>query len=120
MIRYNTLNQSEPLRINLYLLALLSLLSYPTISEAVIGEPATLPGIVELSVSALFSGYRFVRECGRRNRKLMKMEKELNAELLTIQISNGPFADRLYGNKKFSLKDLRGKRRILAICGSSS
>lgn len=120
LIRYNTLNQSEPLRINLYLLALLSLLSYPTVSEAVFGEPATLPGTIAAAAGAVFSGYRFYRECGRRSRKLSKMEKELNAELLTVQIANGPFADRLYGNVRFSLKDMRGKRRILAVCGSAA
>jgi len=120
LIRYNTLNQSEPLRINLYLLTTLSLLSYPSLSDAVIGEPATLPSTLLAIAGATFSGYRFIREAKRRIRKLNRMEKELNAECLTVQIPNGAFADRPYGKTKFELKALRGKRRIVAVCGSAS
>lgn len=120
LIRYNTLNQSEPLRINLYLLVMLGLLSYPAISDAVFGEPAPLPGTLAAVGGAAFSGYRFVRECGRRSRKLRRMEKELNAQLLTLRVPNGPFANRPYSDTKFELKQFRGKRRILAICGSAS
>jgi hypothetical protein len=42
LLRYSTLNQSEPLRINLYGLLALSLFAFPSVvSEAVGGEPAS-------------------------------------------------------------------------------
>jgi len=118
LIRYNTLNQSEPLRINLYALATLSFFSYTAINEAVVGEPATLAGTVATAAGGCFALYRFVRECGRRSQKLVRMEKELNAELLAVRLPNGPFADRPYGGSPaVQLRSLKGKNRILAICG---
>lgn len=120
LIRYNSLNQSEPLRINLYLLLTLSLFSYSAISEAVLGEPATIPGTIATGAGGLFLAYRFVRECKRRVKKLNRMEKESNAGALTIRIPTGPFADRPYGDVAFDLATLRGKRKILAICGNAS
>jgi len=120
LLRYNSLNQSEPLRINLYLLITASLFSYPAISEAVVGEPATLIGVAASTLGGIFGAYRFARECGRRSRKLSRMEKELNAELLSMRLPNNRFADRPYGNSPpVSVRQLRGSRRILAICGTA-
>lgn len=120
LLRYNSLNQSEPLRINLYLLLMAALFSYPAISEAVVGEQATLVGTAASTLGGAFAAYRFVRECGRRSRKLSRMEKELNAELLTVKLPNNRFADRPYGDAPpISVRQLRGNRRILALCGTA-
>jgi len=121
LVRYNSLNQSEPLRINLYLLLTLSSFSYSAVCEAVVGEPATLTGTALSTLVGIFGVYRFVRECGRRSSKLNRMEKELNAQGLTIRLPTNQFADRPYESNAVNLGSvLRSNRRVLAICGTSS
>jgi len=122
LLQYSTLNQSEPLRINLYLLLTLTLFAFPTINESVgiiadgTNSVITLAGSV---VGGLGSGFLFVRECGFRTKQLMRMEKELNAESLTVKLPTTNKLDpRLYGRQPVvALKELRGKRRILAVRG---
>ena len=118
LLRYNSLNQSEPLRINLYLIALVCCFSYPVISEAVYEEPASIVGTAVSALAGVFSTYRFIRELGRRSRKLNRMERELNSELLNVRILNNRLADRPFGSTPFPLRQLRGSRRILTICGN--
>ena len=118
LLRYNSLNQSEPLRINLYLIAMVSFFSYPVISQAVFDEPATLPGTIGSLLAGSFSTYRFIRECGRRSRKLNRMERELNSESLSVRILNNQLADRAFGSTPYTLRQLRGSRRVLTICGT--
>jgi len=121
LLRYNNLNQSEPLRINLYLLLSFSSFSYTAVSEAVVGEPATLTGTVASTLLGLFGVYRFVRECGRRSSKLNRIEKELNAQALSMRLPTNQFADRPYESNAVKLgRVLRSNRRVLAICGTSS
>jgi len=120
IIRYNSLNQSEPLRINIYLLATLSLFSYSTISESVLEEPATPVGLFLSVASGIFTLNRFFRECGRRSRKLNKIEKELNAERLKIRLPTGKFADRPFGGPPTQLKELKGNKRVLTIFGKNA
>jgi hypothetical protein len=117
LLRYNNLNQSEPLRINLYLVALLSLWSYPALSEAVVDQPATLPAVVVSTLAGGFAAYRFVRECSRRSRKLRKMERELNSQGLKVRLPNNPLADRPFATSAVTLRQVLPQRRVLAICG---
>mmetsp|Transcript_31101 Transcript_31101/g.62609 ORF Transcript_31101/g.62609 Transcript_31101/m.62609 type:complete len:511 (+) Transcript_31101:96-1628(+) len=118
LLRYNTLNQSEPLRINLFLLSTVTLLGYPLWSESVTGDVATTPSIAAAIAAGVGSASLFWRERTRRSNQLRRMEKELNAERLKL---------RLPVNEAFSsvrptatLKELRGKRRILAIRGTKA
>jgi len=117
LIRYNSLHQSEPLRINLYLLATITLFSYTSLSEAVLDTNPSIGPTIASIIGGLFTTSRFIRECKRRSKKLVKMEKELNAEGLRIRIANNLFADRAYGTKSIPLGSLKQEKRVLAVCG---
>jgi len=122
MISYSSRNQSEPLRINLYLIAAVALFSFPTLSEAVIGEQAELPAIVASTAAGVGAVALFFKECNNRLKQLMRIEKELNAETLSIKLATtNKFDDVIYGRSQpvLSLKTLRGNKRILVICGPS-
>ena len=98
LLRYGTLNQSEPLRINLYALLALSLFAFPSLSESVGFEPAGLTQTGGCIVGGLGSLGLFARECQRRSNQLYRIEKELNSELLKLRLpmnllSNIPFTD---------------------------
>lgn len=120
LLQYSSLNQSEPLRINLFLILAASLFSFPTLSEAVIGEQAQLPSIVISTLGGFGSVALFVKECQNRMKQLNRIEKELNSESLQIKLStSNKFDESIFGKQQsFSLKYLKGKKRILAICGS--
>ncbi|KAL3793443.1 hypothetical protein ACHAW5_001618 [Stephanodiscus triporus] len=116
LLRYNSLNQSEPLRINLYLLATISLLGYPLWCESVTGDVATSISTVASSAAGGGCAILFWRERTRRSNQLSRMEKELNAENLEVRM---PVNVAISSARPMSrLKDLKGKRRILAIRGS--
>ena len=117
LLQYNTLNQSEPLRINLYLLLTFTLLALPSMSEAVLGEDLSLPGTAASVLGSIGSFALFFRECGRRSKQLERIEKEMNAEFLPVRLPNNRFAERPYG-PPVQLKQLRGKKRIIALCGN--
>lgn len=118
LIRYNSLHQSEPLRINLYLLATITLFSYTGLSEAVLDQQASPITSIASIAGGLFTTYRFIRECKRRSTKLIKMEKEMNSQSLSIRLPSGKFSDRIYGNKSMQLYGLKKEKRVLAICGN--
>lgn len=117
LLQYNSLNQSEPLRINLYLLLAFALLALPSLSEAVLGENLSLPGTAASVLGSVGSFALFFRECSRRSRQLERIEKEMNAEFLTVRLPNNRFAERRFG-QTVQLKQLRGKKRIIALCGN--
>lgn len=116
LLRYNSLNQSEPLRINLYLLASISLLFYPTWCESVTGEVATPVSIAATSLGGIGCAALFWRERSRRSKQLFRMEKELNAEQLLVRYM--PF-DSAISSTRYTVRlgDLKGKKRILAVRG---
>ena len=122
LLQYSSLNQSEPLRINLFLILAVSLFSFPTLSEAVIGEEAQLASIVASTLGGVGAVGLFIKECQNRLKQLNRIEKELNAEFLTIKLpTKNKFDEAIYGNQATtSLKSLKGKKRILAICGPSA
>jgi len=121
LLQYSSLNQSEPLRINLYLFFSVCLFSFPTLSEAVVGEEAQLTSTVLAFLGGVGSVALFVKECQNRVKQLTRIEKEMNAEVLAIKIPTKNKFDRaLYGNQPtVSLKDLRSNKRVLAISGPS-
>ena len=88
-LRYNTLNQSEPLRINLYLLLMLTIFLYPAGSNAITGEFPTAIGTAALALGGTFGLYWFLREFGWRSDKIYRMEKELNTEFMAVHIPGG-------------------------------
>lgn len=122
LLQYSSLNQSEPLRINLYLILSVALFSFPTLSEAVIGEEAQFTSIAIALLSGVGSTALFLNECKNRLKQLTRIEKEMNAEFLPIKMpTKNKFDAAVYGNQPtLSLKSLRSNKRILAISGSSA
>lgn len=117
LLRYNSLNQSEPLRINLYLLATITLLGYPLWCESVTGDATTTITTIVSSISGLGCAGLFWRERTRRSNQLSRMEKELNAESLEVRMPvNAAFSSAR--GSMVRLGELKSKRRILAIRGT--
>lgn len=124
LLRYSSLNQSEPLRINLYALLALSLFAFPTVSEAVgVGEPTGLLQSGACILGGAGSMGLFVRECQRRSNQLYRIEKELNSELLKLRLpmnalSDAPFTDpTTFGTL---IKTTSMPPRILVVSGTAS
>lgn len=121
LLQYSSLNQSEPLRINIFFILALCLFAYPGLSDAVLSEKADLSSTVLSCLGGFCSSALFLRECRSRLKQLLRIEKELNAENLNVRLSTiNKFDERLYGNQPvIRLKDLQGKKRIIAIYGAS-
>ncbi|KAL7488763.1 hypothetical protein ACHAW6_014352 [Cyclotella cf. meneghiniana] len=116
LLRYNSLNQSEPLRINLFFLSTISLFGYPFWCESVTGELPTLPSSLGAAGVGLACAFLFWRERSRRSSQLTRMEKELNAGSLEVKLPVNTALSSV--RPAVCLKQLRGKRRVVAIQGS--
>jgi hypothetical protein len=124
VVRYDSLNQSEPLRITLFGIACVTFLIAPTFTETVGYDPMSTPAVVASLVGALVWGGLFVRECHRRANQLSRIEKELNAERLPIRIPTNTFAERPYA-PPVTLKEMRTMQqqsppRLIALCGDQA
>ena len=122
VVRYDSLNQSEPIRIILFAIFGATSLSAPSLAEAVGYEPMSTPAIIVSVISAISSGALFYRECSRRSKQLKRIEKELNSESLPIRLPNNILAEMPFA-KAMTLKNLRSTQRpprIIAICGNRS
>jgi hypothetical protein len=121
LLRYDSLNQSEPLRINLYGLLALTLFSAPFIAEAVAGENLSLVQTLISFASGGGAVGMFVRECGKRSKQLYRMEKELNAEFLTLRLPTNALADTSFGAPQTfgALRASLSPPRIVALCGTA-
>lgn len=120
LIRYSSLNQSEPLRINLFALLALVLFAAPTLSEALGNEEMGIVGTVFSVLAGVGSIGLFLREVKRRDKQLVRIEKELNTEYLQLRLPTNALADQRF-TKPASLEQLRklsNPPRIIAICGS--
>ena len=116
LVRYNSLNQSEPLRINLFLLMTVTLMGYPLWCESVTGDvPSTIPSIAA-AAAGVGCGALFNRERSRRSRQLNRMEKELNAESLQVKLPVNKAITSTRPTATF--KQLKSKRRIVAFRGN--
>lgn len=116
LLRYNSLNQSEPLRINLFLLMTVTLLGFPLWCESVTGELPTNLSALGACAAGVGCASLFNRERSRRSNQLNRMEKELNAERLEVKL---PVSKAISSTRPtVQLKELRGKRRIVAIRGN--
>lgn len=125
LAKYNSLNQSEPLRINLSALGVFVFLSLPTlltstddINNSAALSTLTVPQTLGISiVGALASATFFVKECRKRSRQLTRLEKELVARDLFIKPPASLLADRPFGNAVSirGLQEYGGGPRILAL-----
>jgi hypothetical protein len=92
LLRYNSLNQSEPLRINLYALLALALFVFPSIRESIGMEYSNGDEIMGMAQTGLCflggvgSTGLFLRECQSRSNQLIRIEKELMAQGLMIRL----------------------------------
>jgi hypothetical protein len=122
LVRYDALNQSEPLRITLFSILCLTCLAAPSLSEAVGYDEMGLPATIGSFACAAASAGLLFRECSRRAKQLTRIEKELNTELLPIRIPTNALADRPFSKPVTlkALKDLTNPPRIIAICGTQS
>ena len=95
LAKYNSLNQSEPLRINLAALAMLTCMASPWLVPELSSSSSslTLPQGIAAASLAVLSGGAFVRECQRRSKQLTRLEKELEALDLFIKLPSNLLAD---------------------------
>ena len=117
LLRYNSLNQSEPLRINLFILMTVSLLGYPLWCESVTGEVPTTLSSIGAAAAGVGCAALFDRERSRRSNQLNRMEKELNAESLEVKLPVNTAISSMRPTVT-TLKELKSKRRIVALRGN--
>lgn len=123
LAKYNSLNQSEPLRINLSLLVALSFLASPFLASDLYGQSLTLPQTALVIGASVASLAIFRRECQRRNNQLTRLEKELDALDLSIRLPANSLADNPYLQSRTLKQTLASKAsseggmRLIAING---
>lgn len=123
LIRYDTMNQSEPLRIALFAILTSVLASAPSLSEALGYDQMSTAGTVASLLSAVASAGLFVRECKNRSQQLRRLVLELETELLPIRLPTSLLSDRPF-TQPVTLKDCRQQLsqppRIIACIGTPS
>jgi hypothetical protein len=120
LAKYNSLNQSEPLRINLFALIMATCLASPSLSEELTGEMLTLAQTAGAVVGAVASAGLFVRECQRRSNQLNRLERELQALDLSLRLPSNLFADGPFRQPSTVRNLLKVESiRILAISGTA-
>jgi hypothetical protein len=120
LAKYNSLNQSEPLRINMFALIMATCLASPSLSEELTGEILTLAQTAGAVVGAVASAGLFVRECQRRSNQLNRLERELQALDLSLRLPSSLFADAPFRQPSTVRQLLKAESiRILAISGTA-
>ena len=124
LTKYNSLNQSEPLRINLSALAAFILAVTPLLAPELSadGSSLTVPQTASVLVGAVVAAANFVRECQRRDRQLTRLEKELQAVNLTIRRPASLIADAPYQTRavRIAAEQQKSGLRVLAIAGNAA
>ena len=118
LAKYNSLNQSEPLRINLSLALAFTLFASPTIAPEVTAQSLSLAQTSVSVLAGLGATANFVRECQRRNRQLIRLEKELEALSLTVRLPQSLLSDQPYRNEAQTIMSVcRQGKRVVALYG---
>jgi len=124
LTKYNSLNQSEPLRINLALFAAFCFASSPWLLDELAGLPAFEDPIMTAGAAAgaVASVGLFLRECGRRSRQLTRLEKELAALDLRIRLPTNALADQPYERDAVTVRQLQRQKgiRVVALYGNDA
>jgi hypothetical protein len=122
LTKYDSLNQSEPLRINIWGLLALTFFASPWLSVELNEQSLPVAGVAAAALAGVGSTGLFLRECQRRSRQLNRIEKELNALSLPVRLPSNQLADSAY-QKARPLGDLVNKSvkacRLLALSGTS-
>jgi len=118
LLRYNNLNQSEPLRINLYGLLALTCFSFPLISESIGGEAQGIVGTVGSIFAGLGGVALFVNECKKRIKQLNRFEKELDCLDLKLRLPMNVLSDMAFTDAASlqTLQKTSSPPRILVVC----
>lgn len=118
--KYSSLNQSEPLRINLAGFFALTFLSTPFLAPDLAGQSLTAPQMALALAGAAFSASAFYRECKSRSKQLTRLEKELKALSLAVRLPTNLLADSPFGAPA-TIRQLqqRSGMRIVALTGTS-
>jgi hypothetical protein len=122
LIRYDALNQSEPLRITIYSLLALSLFVAPSLSEAVGYDEMSAPATVGSYALGASSLGLLLRECSRRSKQLTRIEKELNTESLPMRLPTNKLSDARFSRPTTlnELRKLSKPPRIIAVSGNKT
>lgn len=115
LVRYASANQSEPLRILLWLTLCLALFFSKAIAEAV-GAADPEP-IAAYYLGSLASFALLNRERNRRTRQLLRLEREQQVADLEVTLSPNPTLPG--AQRTYSLRSLRGKYRFVGVYTSS-
>jgi hypothetical protein len=120
LVRYNAQNQSEPLRISLYLMLAFVFFAAPSLSESVGYDNMNLPTSIGSYVLGLSNVGLFIRECSRRSKQLNRIEKELNTEFLMIRLPMSQWSEVPYTRPTTleTLRKLSNAPRIIAVSGT--
>eukprot|EP00316_Scyphosphaera_apsteinii_P008227 CAMPEP_0119310626 /NCGR_PEP_ID=MMETSP1333-20130426/19675_1 /TAXON_ID=418940 /ORGANISM="Scyphosphaera apsteinii, Strain RCC1455" /LENGTH=470 /DNA_ID=CAMNT_0007314841 /DNA_START=69 /DNA_END=1481 /DNA_ORIENTATION=- len=117
MLQYGVSQRSQQLRIIFFTSSSLISLLLPYLStELFASAPFTALGLAGCAVSALAFGAAGWSEKKTRGKVLVRMERELRLGELSIW---QPYS-AIGGDSKRALSDLRGKRRVVALCGEPS
>ena len=122
LAKYNSLNQSEPLRINIWGLLALTFFASPWLAVELNDEALPLTSVALAVLAGTGCSGLFLRECQRRSRQLTRLEKELNALSLQIRMPSNQIADADFQQPQ-PLKDLINKAaktvRVIAVSGTA-
>ena len=108
ILQYDATNQSEPLRIALTLLGILFSLSIPALATE-LGISDDLTANVAAVLGTGISGGLFQRNRGFRQARMEKIE---------LEYAMGDLRAKYRGVRTSSLKELRGKRRVVVVAGA--
>jgi len=111
ILQYDSTNQSEPLRIALTLLGILFSLSVPSLaSELRIGGDELTAYVAALLGTGISGGF-FLRNRSARLQRMLKIDREY---------AMGDLRATYRGLRTSSLRELRGKRRVVVVTGSEA
>ena len=121
LTKYNSLNQSEPLRINLLVLMSLGFAVSPWLVEELNSVALTVPQTAISVAGAVGCAYLLVRECQARNRQIARLEKELEALSLSMKLPANLIADTAFLKPLPVMSILKTMGcRIIAVSGTSA
>ncbi|CAE8610301.1 unnamed protein product, partial [Polarella glacialis] len=109
LLQYSNTNQSEPLRIYIFLFLTISGLCSPAFAAR---DVAAWYYIIA-AVLTLGSGFLFLRERGKRTAQLVRLQREYSLGDLKIEISDSAVGT----STRCEVRSLRTKRRVVALFG---
>ncbi|CAE7696612.1 unnamed protein product [Symbiodinium pilosum] len=110
LLQYSNTNQSEPLRILIFLFLTICGLFSPTFFPSNAGPPFFVAAVAV----TLVSGFLFLRERGKRTAQLVRLEREYSIGDLSVEISD-PVSGR---SQTKELQARAGRYRLVALFGS--